>query len=478
MLLRQSLFYMAANLAAAIIGFASVMTLTRLVAPADYGVFTVAVSIASVCATFFFTWLRHAVLRFQSEPGADIRMSALAGYIGTMMLYPLVLAVLLWVIKVPTDKAVVAVLFAAAIALFELGQEILRAQQRARVYATGTLIRSGLSFIFCVSAVLLGGGGIALVVAMAVGYVAAALLLAPGIWAKPRLPARRDVIVKLARYGMPITFSGVFVALTLALDRFALAALLGTDAAGIYGATADFVRQCAILPAISASLAIAPLAVANLKREDGAVTASNLGDGIELLLAVMLPAVTGLALVAPQVAAVILGPDYRAAAVEVIPVLAFAFLAHTLSQQYVQLSFGLANRPQLYVVHTGAIFLVNLVFMVPLIRKFGLPGAAWSLLVSETVGVLLGVWMARRAYALPLVPGRLLRVVAAVAVMAVVTWVSGRWLGRVDGVGLVVLVGVGGLSYGAAVYLLDVVHARRQWSRLRQLGLNLRAQRL
>jgi O-antigen/teichoic acid export membrane protein len=465
-LIRQSILYALANIAAAVFGFCSVILLTRLVAPAEYGLFVVAVGIGNVCATGLFTWLRHAVLRFQSEADADVRLSALTGYGLTLLAYPIVLLVLLFGLRVPFEKAAAAVMFASCIALFELGQEVLRAQQRVPVYVLGTVTRSSLSFVFCIGAVLLGGGGIALVVAMAAGYAVASLLLSSRIWAAPRTPPSREALMTLARYGMPITLSGVFVALTLALDRFALYALAGTDAAGVYGATADFVRQCAILPAISASMAIAPLAVSALKRNDGAATSRHLADGLELLVAIMLPAVAGLAIAAPQVAGTILGPEYRVAATGLIPIIAFAIFAHTLSQQYVQLSFGLANKPHLYVWHTGMIFVVNLVLMVPLIRWFGLNGAALSLLLSESFGVALGLYMARQAFVLPIVPARLGRVLAAVALMIVVTSIVQYLVDRTDLVGLAALVAAGAFSYAGAAVLLDAVGARRRMSQV------------
>lgn len=473
MLLRQSALYMSANIAAAVIGFTSVMVLTRLVAPTDYGVFVVAVGIGNVCATLLFTWLRHAILRFQSQPGADVRLSALTGYGLTLLAYPIALAILLAVFKFPLNKAAAAVAFAGAIALFELGQEIQRARQQVRGYVSSTVVRSGLSLVFCFAAVLFGGGGLALVVAMAAGYVAAALLQAPRVWAAPRSPPDCETLLRLARYGVPITVSGAFVALSLTLDRFALYALLGTDAVGVYGATADFVRQCAILPAVSASLAIAPLAVSALERRNGAGTAKHLGDGLELLLAVMLPAVVGLAIAAPQVAGVILGPEYRQSAVGLMPIIAVAVLAHTLSQQYVQLSFGLANKPHLYIVHTGLIFLINLILMVPMIRLFGLGGAALSFLLAETAGVGIGLWMSRFAFALPLVPRRLFRIIAAVTVMAAMTLSMRALLGRSDMIGLVTMLATGTVSYAFAVLVFDAVGARRHLAAI----LSLRTQR-
>jgi O-antigen/teichoic acid export membrane protein len=369
--------------------------------------------------------------------------------------------VMLLIFQVPIAKALVAVLFAASIAFFELGQEILRAQQRVQIYVSGSLTRSGLSLTLCLAAVLAGGGGLALGLAMVTGYVVAALLLAPKIWQRPRQAARWETLVTLARYGLPITVSGLFVALTLVLDRFALFYLIGTEAAGVYGATAEFVRQCAILPAVSASLAIAPLAVATLDKNDGVATTRHLAEGAELLLAVMIPAAVGLAIAAPQVAGTILGPEYRSAATGLIPFLAFAFMAHMISQQYVQLSFALANQPQKYIWHTGSIFLINLVLMLPLIGWFGIAGAASAFLLSESSGVIIGLWMARRTYALPPIGWPLLRIAGAATVMAIVVFAMRQWLERTDVVGLAAIVLTGGVAYVAAALALNVVRSRQ-----------------
>ncbi len=469
MLLRHSALYMSANVAAAVIGFVGVVTLTRLVTPAAYGIFVIVTSLGGVLATISFTWLRHAILRFQSGPSADIRLSALAGYGITMMLYPVALLLLLFVFKVPFGKAMVAILFAAAIALFELGQEILRAQQRVSVYVAGSLIRSGLSLTLCLTAVLAGGDGLALGLAMVSGYVLAALLLAPKIWQRPSQGARWETLVTLARYGLPITVSGLFVALTLALDRFALFYLVGTEAAGVYGATAEFVRQCAILPTVSVSLAIAPLAVATLDRNDRVATTRHLADGAELLLAVMLPAAVGLSIAAPQVAGTILGPEYRAGATQLIPWLAFAFTAHMLSQQYVQLSFALANQPQKYIWHTSSIFLVNLALMLPMITWFGIWGAALAFLMSEVSGVIIGIWMARKTYALPPIGWQVMQISGAVAAMAVVALAMRQWIDRTDVIGLAVVVLSGGLAYVTAAVSLNVVGSRPHLMRMLRL---------
>lgn len=451
---------MIANLLAAGIGFASVMLLTRLVEPAQYGIYVIAVSLATVISSLGFTWLRHAIMRFQSEPAADVRLAALAGYFLTLAVFPLALAVLTRLFGVSLNVALAALAFAATMMLFELGQELLRARQKVKAQALAGVSRSILSLALAVAWVLAGFGGLGLAAAVTMSYLVIAVASGPVIWRAPLKPFDRDTLGILARYGLPITLSGMFVGLTLNLDRLVLAWMLGAETAGIYGAIADFVRQCAILPAISASMSIAPIAVAALADDRGEAVKDGLRDGVELLLAVLLPTVVGLAIAAPEVAAIILGPSYRAAAPTLIPIVAFAFTAHMISQQYIQLSFSLAKKPGYFIIHTGLILAVNLTLMAPLVRLWGIHGAALSLFIAESTGVLAGYLIARKVFPLPIGIQRLSRVAGSVVIMAVATWLVRQIVAGSESTRLIAIVGTGILSYVAAAYWFDVVRIR------------------
>jgi O-antigen/teichoic acid export membrane protein len=135
---------------------------------------------------------------------------------------------------------------------------------------------------------------------------------------------------------------------------------------------------------------------------------------------------------------------------------------HMLSQQYVQLSFSLANKPGLYSLHTGAILAVNAIAIVPLVLWLGLIGAAVSFLLAEIFGVAFGLLLAHRTYPLPLIPGRAARIVLATAGMGLVAFGVQRLLGRVDVIGLTAIVAAAGLTYVALLIALDIFEARRR----------------
>ena len=86
---------MIASVVAAVFGFLSTATFTRLLSPDDYGVYVIGVGIAGFVSAILFTWVRFSVMRLQSEGGErDFRGTALAAYGMSVASAPLLLFVI------------------------------------------------------------------------------------------------------------------------------------------------------------------------------------------------------------------------------------------------------------------------------------------------------------------------------------------------------------------------------------------------
>jgi O-antigen/teichoic acid export membrane protein len=471
MLIRQTSTYMVAHGTSAALGFLSVILFTRMLTPAEYGLYVVALSIAGIISALLFTWVRLSVLRFESEGEAtDIRLTALAAYLVSVLTMPVALVACTLALGVAIDRALAAIVLATALGLFELGQEILRARLDSTAYMRATVVRAVTAIVVSYALVQAGFGGLGLVAGVASGYVLSALMFSPSVWKGPRKPFDRTTFNIMLGFGIPMAMSGGVFALHAALDRLLVAWLLGDAAAGIYGASADLVRQIILFPALSVASAVVPLAIRSLAEEGVAAADEHLTRSGELLLAVVMPAVVGLAIVAPHFAALILGPEFRDTAAALIPILVFAWLFQTISQQFVQVSFHLAKKPSLMVAHGTVILVVNVVAMALLVRPFGLKGAAWSLVIAEFAGVIAGYMLSQRAHPLPFSWRPILKVVAAVLIMAVPTALI-EWSDPTDSiVSLATSVMAGVVTYGAAAFALDlagirgIVMRRMGWS--------------
>ena len=464
MLIRQSAAYLVANGCTAALGFVAVIVFTQLLTPAEFGVYVIANSMGAIVSALLFTWLRQSILRFEAEGGgADVRLTALAGFGLSIAVLPAGLLVLAYVVRLPWPTAAAAILFAATLALYDLGQELLRARLAARAYMIASVVRSVASLALAVAALKLGGGGLAVVGAVAAAYVLAALASARAVWRRPLKAFDSARLAEFVRFGTPITVSGLLFAVHMALDRLAVFKLLGPEAAGQYGASADFVRQCIIYPALSASLAIAPLAIRTFSQSGSDAARRHLVVAGELLLALILPAVAGIAVAAPDIAAVVFGPLYRASAQSLLPIIACAWLFQVMSQHYVHLSFNLAQRPALYIGHGLATLAVNAALMVPMVQAFGQQGAAYSLMIAEAAGLAAGWGLARRAFPLPGLGRALARTLLASAVMGVAAALVARAFAAPGIVSLLAVVATGLAVYAAAALALDLVGTRAIW---------------
>lgn len=461
MLIRQTSTYMVAHGTSAALGFLAVILFTRLLTPAAYGVYVVALSVAGIISALLFTWVRLSVLRFESEGEAsDIRLTALAAYLASLLTLPAVLAACTLAFGMPVERALAAAALALALGLFELGQEILRARLDSATYMRAAVVRAFAAIGLSYGLVQAGWGGFGLVGGVAGAYLISAALFSGTIWKRPLKPFDRAAFRTMLGFGVPMAMSGGVFALHAALDRLLVAWLLGDAAAGVYGAAADLVRQIILFPALSVASAVVPLAIRSLAEEGASAADAHLTRSGELLLAVVMPAVVGLAIVAPHFAALILGPEFRGTAAVLIPILVFAWLFQTISQQFVQVSFHLAKKPSLMVAHGAAILVVNVVAMLLLVPAFGLKGAAWSLVIAEAAGVVAGYLLSQRAHPLPFSWLPVLKVLLAVTVMAVPTALI-EWADPGDSAAnLATSVTAGIAIYAAAALALDLAGIR------------------
>jgi O-antigen/teichoic acid export membrane protein len=458
--LRQAFIYMIAHAISAILGLCSVIIFTRLLSPAEYGFYIICMSISGVVSALLFAWVKISVLRFESEGGGtDIRLTALAGLLLSMATSPVVVLVTVLATGEDVLTAMVAVGLAMTLAAFEFGQEILRARQRSNAYGLSAVTRAVLALVLSLLLVWSGFAGLGLVLGVAGAYLFTSLLFAGFVWQRPLSGFNPAVFQQMLTFGVPMAISGIVFSLHSAMDRLIIVYYLGEGAAGVYGASADLVRQIVLFPATAVAAAVIPVAIKAFA-EGGSVTAKQqMGRSGELLLAVLAPTVVGLALVSSHVSGIILGPEFREAATYLMPVLSFVWMFQVFTQQFVHVSFHMAKLPRLLAIQGSIVLVINAALMFALVPRYGLLGAAWALLLAEASGVAIGYVLALRAQPLPLLAKPIVKVAAATVAMAVPTAFV---LFRVDGlIGLGAAVAIGMIIYAAAAVLLDIADVRK-----------------
>lgn len=461
MLNRHFSIYLVAHILPAAVGFFAVTAYTRLLTPAEYGVYVIGLSLAGILGAIFFIWIKLSVSRYQAiSPEVDFRGTAMVAFALTVaVLCATTPLVFLFRSDVSVELLLASMFVAILVNAVDVGQEFERAKMRPYRFAAIAIVRSVSSVGFGLFGIWLGWGGIGLLAAFGLGSLTGIILNLVGDRTKVAR-FQRSQFMQLARYGLPLTLAGLSVAVYSACDRLIVAYLLGKDAAGIFGVAADLPRQFMVMIASSVAAATVPLVFRSLSEKNNETTRQRLTESLELLLVVVVPVAVWLAFAADQVAGTLVGVDFRAGVSALLPTLVLARLFGIANQFYVQISFQLAERPFLLAAQSFVTLVVSVVLMFALVAGYGLFGAALATLATEAIGFLVAVVLMHRAHPVPFDLHRLAGVAASASAMTVAILIARA---QATGIGLVSLIIVslaGGLAYAAAAWLLNVANVR------------------
>ena len=465
MLIGQASINLSANILSAVLGLLSVFAFTRLFSPHDYGTYLLGVGFASVISVFLVGWFRNLILsRHARDDGTDVRGLVITGYFICCRSAPIAYG-LGRLLGLTPSAALAAVVLSVAIGLFELSQDLVRARLMALSAMKATLVRAASVLCLGVVVALLSPSGFLLLLSAALAYLLAVLVQSRAVWRGTIVKFNASGLSAVAWQGLPLTLSLTLLAVSSVTDRFMIAGLIGAAEAGKYVAGLDLVRQTLMIPAMSAAAAFFPLAVKIHAGQGDAATRSHLGECVELLLSITLPACLGFAIISGHVANVVLGSDFREVATQTMPVVAVAVVFQVLTQQYLHASFLLSGRNSLYLINTASIIAANVILSYVLVESHGTVGAAWARLGADVIGFVCALVLSRLAFPVPIPLGRLALTMIAGLVMALAVGTLDRNLHVSDLTACVVLVGVGLASYVAMCWLLDISRTRRRLKR-------------
>jgi O-antigen/teichoic acid export membrane protein len=465
MLIGQATINLSANILSALLGLSSVFIFTRLFSPHDYGTYLLGVGFATVAGSFFAGWFRNLILSGHARnDGTDVRGLVLSGYLICCVTAPLAYGLGRLVGLDPRATAA-AVALAAAMGLFELTQDLVRARLQAISAMKATLVRAVAALCLGAAVAYFRPTGFFLLIASTLACLLAVSVQMRAAWRGTKITFDSAALWNLARQGLPLTLSLTLLAIASVTDRFMIANLVGAADAGKYIAGLDLVRQTLMMPAISAAAAFFPLAVKIHAHQGPAAVRTHLAECAELLLSITLPACLGFAVIAPHVANVVLGVNFREIAVATMPVVAVAVIFQILTQQYLHASFLLSGRNSFYLISTGSIIAANVILSYTLISAYGTVGAAWARLGADVFGFVCALVLSRWAFPIPVPLRRIALTFIAALVMAVTVGALDRSLRLSDLYACFSLVSAGLVSYVAACWLLDISHTRRRLKR-------------
>lgn len=476
MLLKHSFYYFLARGIPGLASFLALALFTRLLSPEQYGQYALVLATSGLAYTVLFSWLPLGLLRFlpahQEAAQKDALLSAVFSLFWSLSAVILIAAVGLWLatplFALQSQSLRTFCLLGACLlwarAWFELNLELSRSTLKPKLYGVLSTVKVVISILLGGLFAYLGFGATGVLIGSAAAFLVPAAAVSRGQWRKLRpLGTERKRIGQLALYGAPLTATFALEFVISGSDRLLLAWLKDVEAAGLYVVGYDMAKQSLTLLLMIINLAAYPLAVYAFERQGQEAARQQLSQNFVLLLAVGLPATAGFALLASNIAGVLVGKAFSDAATELMPWIAVATLLAGIKAYYVDLSFQLSKKTRLQVLVALFAAVTNLLLNLWLIPRYGLLGAAYSTLIAYAAALGGGWWLGNRVFTLPLPLGETVKVAFATLVMALALLPTLPLSGSLALVGQISL---GVVVYVTALLLLNVAGCRRIFIRL------------
>ncbi len=462
-MLRHAALYLLFRGANGLVALLSLYALTRLLSAEGYGRYALGMASINAVAVLGFQWLNVSMGRFHAGDDGEakrLRLAAAHHAWAGLSLLALVLLPMAGGLGLIRSLDAMDLLLAAAggavLALHGLHLQLFNAEQQPTRYGWLGVARASLALVGCLLAVRVFGTPTAALAGLATGSLLSLLWLGHrpglrGLLAPPRssLPA----MASLARFGLPLSLTYLSIVLLDVTDRFLIDHWHGSAALAPYGAAFDLCQQTMAAVLNVLYLACYPRIV-KVWEQEGPVAARHATAPLQrgmLLLAPWLVLVFSSA--APEICALLLGPELREPAARLLPWIATAVLFSTLRAFLLDIALHLQQATRLHVLTTGLMAFSNLALNLVLVPRHGGWGAALASACAFAIGMMASLWFGRRAGIFEGLGSQLLRVLLCTALTAgVLLWVVGQLPTLAPGMGLAFKVGLSAACYGALAW--------------------------
>jgi O-antigen/teichoic acid export membrane protein len=233
---------------------------------------------------------------------------------------------------------------------------------------------------------------------------------------------------------------------------------MGDEAAGVYSVAVDFTSQTLTLLMLVINMAVFPVAVRAWENHGREAAQEKMRANASYLMAIGVPCVVGMALLAPGVAHAFLGKGYRISAAHIIPLVALGTFLANFKAFHFDAAFQFAHRTiyQVWIVLFVAV--VNIGLNLIAIPHWGINGAVGASVVAYMISIGLTAWLGRRHFSLPFPFVAAAQVLLAAGTMALALLPVRGYLGGLAMVGQIAL---GMAVYGMALVATNFLGMRR-----------------
>jgi O-antigen/teichoic acid export membrane protein len=381
----------------------AVAVFTRMAGPAEYGHYVLIFAWSMIVYGFGAQWMRFAYFGVYQSRCVDEYVAALVQLLAAAiaMLAVGFSAIALTGLFEPVFLAAVFALV-GGMAIYEAAFEVTRTRLNARLAALSMILRTCLTVVLGSLTLWSGGAATGLALAIALAHVIAAVPCLTTLAGVRLSQSSRSALTQMLRYGWPLLLSFGVTAVGQTIDRVLLAHFAGPAALGPYGVVADILRQS--FTVVGEAIILSLVTVAKQHANEGDVEGSNraLQTAFNACLTAAAFGAAFFLVFGEVVLRVLLGAEFVAPGLDLIPIFAVAFAFITMRNFYFAQVIYFTHASFLELMSSVVFVLVSGGLSLVLIPGYGARGAALALLAGSVVSCLAFVLAGRRFYRLPI----------------------------------------------------------------------------
>lgn len=396
MFLEHIYTYALAVVIPAVISLLSIYAFTRLVSPQDYGFYSLVNSAGVVLISITFGAYGFATQRFFAKYQ---KHGAGESFVSSYFFLILLVIFLFLIISVPiyffashvpffNDYYLLGAGIFITQGFFQINIDFLRAELKPNHYKTLNIVRA--IFVFVSSIILVFKyKSYGLLWGIILGNIIT-LLLFPKIndrWAGVKFKCISKAVVKeIVVFSFPLSLAFGMNYLIGNSDRWIISILMSVKDAGLYSAAYNLPLYSLLIIGSAVSLAAYPMIVNKYEHQGKAQANDQVKKSIVALLFFILPSAIGFYILKSNIVDCLLGTQYQAAALKLLPWFIVGSVFFTIKVNYLDFYFQLENKTAYQLYISILIAVMNIALNIYLIPKYGIISAAYAYVISFFIG--------------------------------------------------------------------------------------------
>jgi O-antigen/teichoic acid export membrane protein len=329
------------------------LLVAKFLGPEEYGRFALALATGMTVQTAFFDWLRLGAIRFYSEKSRcenpalratlDLGFSLIA-----VGLSAGAAALFLAGISFPLSNALIALALGASVAngLFDYTSALVRARFHNKLYSRLIIVKNILSLFFVGGgAFWFGSAKMALIggiLSLSSTVITARVALRdPGADMRA---AKRSTAKSIAVYALPVVGANLLYLLIPLVNRSIVTVLYGFSETGQFSLAYDIGTKAVGAIGSTLDVFLFQIAVAAHDRHGAERASAQIARNLAIVIAILLPACTGIWLTLPSIEHLIVPAQYRGPFGELLPLMMTGLFCSGLIQFGINPIFQIAKR--------------------------------------------------------------------------------------------------------------------------------------